>query len=243
MSVHSLAPNVDIRISPAIDPETYRAVDGYNDETRGYVDDVVSAFNDAYLTLGKLHDARELWERNPATTEAQRILIVSKEAAKHKERVTKRLDRAHDALKARIGFTEGELSRPLVEQAGLGTLNGEIRAHAKSLSRGDREKLVKTALAGDDAGTLTAILGAPAFLSGMTDIDHGHFLHEFHAKKNPHLVTRLAVMRRVLELVYRNGAVLHSQFDRAVGAKPHDATAIARANERALNALKIEPTP
>jgi hypothetical protein len=58
-----MAVEIDTRITPALDPETYRAVPGYNDDTRGYVDEVVGAFNDIYVTLGKVHDARTLAER------------------------------------------------------------------------------------------------------------------------------------------------------------------------------------
>ena len=54
--------NIDSRVSPALDPETYRAVEGYNDETRPFVDSVVNAFNDIYQVLGKIHDARVLAE-------------------------------------------------------------------------------------------------------------------------------------------------------------------------------------
>ena len=242
MPANSSPPSVDHRVSPAVDPETFRAVEGYDDETRGFVDDVVSAFNDAYVTLGKIHDARELWERNPTTTDAQRILIVSKEAAKHKDRITRRLDRAHDSLKARIEFVENELSRPLTEMAGRGSLNAEVRTYAKGLSRSEREKLLQSSLIAGDDPTLAAILGAQPFLSGLTDVDHAHFLNKYHTQKNPHLVRRRSVMVRVLALIYRSGPVLHKEFVRAVGAKPQDVNAIDLANERALAALRIEPT-
>lgn len=234
--------NIDIRVSPALDPENVKAIEGYNDNTAPFVGDVVSAFNDAYVTVGKIHDARELWERNPATTAEQRILIVSNEAAKHRERVSKRLDRAHDDLKARIAHTEGELSRPIQQAAAAGPLAAEVRAHAKGLTRTERSKLISEALDANDESTLQSLLGAQPFLSGLSRIDHEHYLHLYHSAKHPHLVARLAVMRNVLDLIYRNGPTLHRQFDKAIGAKPRDVNAISNANERALASLRIEPT-
>jgi hypothetical protein len=234
--------NIDTRVSPALDPETYRAMEGYNDDTRMFVDDVVNAFNDAYLTVGKVHDARRLAESNPAWTPENRILIVGKEANKQKERVSKRLDLAHRDLKARIAHTEGELSRPLTERAGLGSLNGEVRSFVRGLDRSQREAFMNAALERDDGPTLEAILGAQPFLSGLTPLDHEHYLRLHHVKKNPHLVVRLDLMRRMLDMIHRNGPVVHAQFEKAVGAKPSLVGALHVANEQALAALQIEPT-
>lgn len=50
------AENIDTRVSPALDPMTYTAVEAYNDDTRQFVDVVVNAFNDIYQTVGKAHD-------------------------------------------------------------------------------------------------------------------------------------------------------------------------------------------
>lgn len=233
---------IDTRVSPALDPETYRAMEGYNDDTRMFVDDVVNAFNDIYVTLGKIHDARRLAESNPAWTPENRVLIVGQEANKQKERVSKRLDLAHRDLKARITHTEGELSRPLTERAGLGSLNGEVRAFAKALNRSERETFMNAALEADDGPTLEAILGAQPFLSGLTPLDHEHYLRLYHVRKNPHLIVRLDVMRRMLEMIHRNGPVVHAQFAKAVGANPSLVGALQVANEQALAALKIEPT-
>jgi hypothetical protein len=233
---------IDIRVSPSIDPEVIKAVEGYNEETAPFVGDVINTFNDIYMTLGKVHDARELAARNPAFTPENRVLLVAKEADKHKERLFKRLDRAHDDLKARIVHTEAELSRPLTQQAALGSLNAEVRAYCKELSRADRSKLISEAMAADDDATLQSILGAQPFLSGLSRVDHDYYIHQYHSKKNPHLVARLTVMKGVLDKIHQSGPIIHRQFEKAIGGKPHDVNAIQTANERALAALRIEPT-
>lgn len=237
-----MADNIDIRISPALDPETYRAMEGYNESNRGFVDGVVNVFSDIYQTLGKVHDARDLWERNPAVTPENRILIVGKEGEKQKERVLKRLALAERDLRSNIKHTEGELSRPLTERAGLGSLNSEVRAHVKSLKRPEREAFMNEALERDDEATLTAVLGGQPFLSGLTQIDHEHYVRTYHVKKDPHLMARLDLMQRMLAMLERNSPVVHAQFERAIGAKPGVVAHLDRANEQALAALKIEPT-
>lgn len=236
-----MSSNLDTRVTPSLDPETYRSVEGYSDITRGYVDDVISAFNDIYVTLGKVYDAKELWDRNPATTNEQRILIVGKEAAKQKERVSRRFDNACAALDGRISQVEAELRTPLVQQAALGTLNVEVRSHCKGLNRPDRHKLITEALETDDEATLTAILGGQNFLSGLSRVDHDYYVGLYHARRQPQLVERLALMKRVGDLAGRNSHLIHSAFEKAIGAKPSEVRAINNANDAALAALKIEP--
>jgi hypothetical protein len=235
---------INSKVSPALDPETYKAVEGYDDSTRGYVDDVVSVFQDIYGTVGKLHAARALADSNPAWGEEQKLLIVGAEAAKQKERLAQRLDRASRDLASRIVMTEGELSKPLAARA-VGSISAEIRAHAKGLSSAERSKLVREAIEAGDEDTVASILGSPAFLSGITPLDQTHYTREYNVKKQPHLVARLDLMTRVRDTMDRTGAhgpVFHSAFEKAVGAKPNDVRAIEQANRLAVDALKIEPT-
>lgn len=232
------------RVTPALDPETYLAVSGVNDSTRGYINDVVSWANDAYQTLGKLAVAKDLADSNPAWTPEQRVLAVSGEATKQKHRLAQRLDRTVRDLEGRIAHTEAELLKP-VQQAAAGPLAKEVRQHFKGLSSAERSKLIGEALAANDEPTLQAVLGAQPFLSGLTAVDRDWFIGQYHTKKQPQLVARLEVMRRVRTLMEQSGAngpAFHRAFEKVVGAKPNDVLAISKANQRAVDALKIEPT-
>lgn len=237
--------NVDTRVSPALDPETYRSIEGVNDSTRGYVDDVFALFQDIYLTLGKLGDARKLADSNDAWNESQKLLIVGTEASKQKDRLAKRLDRTSRDLDSRIASTESELLKPVQQGAAAGPLAVEVRNHCKSLDNAQRSKLIREALETNDEPTLMAVLGAPPFLSGLTELDRKDYLHRYHSKKNPQLVTRLDLMKRVRDTMDQtgaNGAVFHKAFERIVKSPPSVVSAIARANQRAVDALKIEPS-
>lgn len=233
---------VDTRVSPAIDPEVFRSVEGYNEDTRGFVDAVVNAFNDVYITVGKICDARELWERNPAVTKENAVIIVGQEADKQKQRVLNRLSLAERDLRANIQHTQSQLTEPLIELAGRGTLNAEVRAHVKALDRSEREKFMRDALDRNDEPTLTAILGAQDFLSGLTPHDHGHYLRLYHQRKQPHLMQRLDLMNRILDKFERALPIVDSAFAKAVGAKPSIVAQLERMNEQAKAALNIQPT-
>lgn len=234
---------VNSRVTPALDPETYLAVDGVNDSTRGYIDDVIGFCNDAYSVLGQLHAAKDAVDSNPTWTAEQKVLAMNAETTKQKARLAQRLDRTMRDLDSRIALTEQELLRP-VQVAAANPLAAEVRAHFKSLKEGDRSKLLREALAANDTATLDAVLGAQPFLSGMSAIDRDHFTRLYHTAKQPHLVERLDVMKRVKDVLNNSGAngpAFHRAFDLVRGAKPGEALAIEKANQRALDALNIKP--
>ncbi len=235
---------VNSRVTPALDPEVYLAVEGVNDSTRGYINDVVSFCNDAYATLGKLHAAKELVDSNPAWTDAQKVLMMTGETTKQKARLANKLDRVSRDLDSRIALTASDLLKP-VQQAAAGPLAAEVRNHFRSLKAGERSQLIREAMEADDEATLQAVLGAQPFLSGMTSVDRDHFIGIYHRKHQPHLVERLEVMVRVKDLMDRsgaNGSAFHKAFNVVLGASPNDASAIEKANRAAVDALKIEPT-
>src|SRR5690554_2170828 len=114
---------VDTRVSPALDPETFRAIKGYSDDTAPFVGHVINAFNDAYVTVGKIWDARRLADSNGAWTEEQKILNVGRTSEEQKLRILKKIDLAERDLTANMAHTEDQLMQPLTEKAGLGSLN------------------------------------------------------------------------------------------------------------------------
>lgn len=232
---------VDIRVSPSLHPETFTNLDGYNDDSAKFIGDAVSAFNDAYVTLGRIHTATEIGKKDLTRTEENRILIVGKEATKHQERLCRRFDVAHANIKKGADHIETELSQPLKERAGLGNLNQEVRGHCKALDRTERTKLLNEAFEAGDTDTLQAVLGAQPFLSGLSAPEHAHYLHRFNSEQNPALVSRLTLMRSVLEKIERDAPLLFREVERAVGAPPAKVRSIDSAHEAMLAALKIEP--
>lgn len=233
--------NIDTRVSPAIDGELIRLMDGYDDETAQFVGPVANLFDSARQSLSKLNDARELWQSNPAVTKEGAVLIVAKEAQALQTKVLKYYELVTRDLEANISHTEAQLAEPLIELAGRGAVNGEVRAYARSLDRKGREGLMRQALDNNDEATLAAVLGAQPFLSGLSLLDQQHFLRKYHERKRPDLVRRLDVMRRAQERLHDSRPILFAQFARAVGASPAEASGYLRADEAAKAALNIEP--
>jgi hypothetical protein len=236
---------VNSRVTPALDPSTYLAVEGVNDSTRGYISDVVSFANDAYSTLGQLWAAKDLVDSNLAWGPEQKVLMMTSEVNKQKARLAQKLDRTMSDLESRIEQTEGELLKPVQQGAAVGPLASEVRAHCKALDNAGRSALIREALSANDESTLQAVLGAQPFLSGMSAVDSSYFIRLYHENKQPHLVERLDVMKRVRDSLNNsgaNGAAFHSAFAKVVGATPSEARAIEMANQRAVAALNIQPT-
>lgn len=233
---------IDTRISPAIDGELIRLMDGYTEETAKFVGGVASFFDVARQTLSKIHEARTLWQSNPAVTKEGAIVIVAKEAQSLQTKVLQRYDQTAQGLEANIAHTEAQLAEPIVELASRGPVNAEVRSYARGLNTKERNAFMREALESGDEATLAAVLGAQPFLSGLTPLDREHFLREYHTRKRPDLVQRLDVMRKALERLHDSKPILFKQFEKAVGASMGDAAALMRRDDAAKAALKINLT-
>lgn len=230
---------VDTRVTPALHESNVAELEGYGDDTAVFVASVAETFSDTYQTLVKLHDARAAASKNQAWTEAQQILLVAKEADKQQARLCKKFDSLSASLRKHADAVDQQLSQPLKEKAGMGSLNGEVRAYAKSLSREDRIKLVERAFVAGDTDTLQALLGAQHFLSGFIPEEHTYYARKFHEMRNPDLVRRLTVVRAALRMVEERSPLLFPQIEKVLGMRRDKVKALERQNEDALKALKF----
>lgn len=228
---------VDTRVSPALHPDTVKAIDGYTAETAPFIADAISAFTEAYSVVGKVWDATEAGKKNGAWTEDQRLLAVSKFANTEQIRATRKLDAAHVALTKGVDHIERELSAPIASKASLG-IAAEIRQHCKALKGDQRLGFVRSLIESGDELSASAVLGGPAFLSGIDADMQATFTRMYHAKANPALEARLTVMRSALDKIGRDGPLIFAQIAKAVGAPAARVQGIDAANERALAALK-----
>ncbi|PJK02356.1 hypothetical protein CO609_10365 [Lysobacteraceae bacterium NML91-0268] len=73
---------IDARVTPTLHAETLKALDGFDDSTMPYIAPAIEALDDAYITLGKLHDGRDAAKKNQAWTEGQQVLAVSETASR-----------------------------------------------------------------------------------------------------------------------------------------------------------------
>lgn len=231
---------VDTRVSLSLHPETFTALDGYDENTVGFVGDALSAFNDAYVTIGRIHTATEVGRKDLTQTEEHRVLVVGKEAAKQQARLLRRFDVATTNIKKGAEQIEHELSVPIESKASLG-IAAEVRAHATSLKGGASDFVRQRITSGDDL-SVSAVLGAPSYLSGLTDDTRSVLTRMWHERQNPALVQRLTLMRSVLDKLDRDGGRVITEMQKAVGADPATLRGIDAAHTAARAALDIEPT-
>lgn len=231
---------VDERVTLTFHPETFTALDGYGEDSAKFIGDAVSAFNDAYVTIGRVHTATEVGRKDPTQTEEHRILAVSKVAEREQTRLLRRMDVALASATKAAEHIERELSVPVESKATLGIAT-EIRAHVKSLDKGQMDFVRGLIESGDDLSA-SAVLGGPSYLSGLTDDMRTVLTRMLHERQNPALVQRLTLLRATAAKVERDGPLVMIEMQKAVGAKPGRVRNIDSAHRAAMDALNIEPT-
>lgn len=193
-----------------------RKLDGYEDHATSLAGSV-AAFDAMHAAVVSIIDAREKSTRDPTLgSEAAQVLKVATYADKLMEAASRKMDSAYQALQGQIKATEEELSRAVA--VGIHTtLATEIRAHAKSEK--SPTQFVGNLIAQGDAQSVSAILGAPAFLSGLTEDMRAALVKQWNSKRNPVLTKRLALLQAVSDKLERAGSSLLPTVERAMGVK------------------------
>lgn len=230
--------NVDTRVTPSLHPHNVQEIEGYNDATAPYLAATDTAFSAAYEGLLAVHDARTVVNKNPAWNEEQRIVQVSKFAEKKLDQITRGLDKARGDLLKNIEQVERELTAP-IEAKAVGNLAAEIRAHVKGLPAAERHAFVMNAVNGLDSVTVGALLGAPAYLSGVSVEMQKVYLRQYRGVMAPELTQRLKAMQNAVAMIDERGRLVFAEMEKAVGAAPNRAAALRKAHEAASKALEL----
>lgn len=213
-----MSDNIDTRVTPSFHPDTVQALDGYDEDTASILSGVESAFTEAYLAVGRVHDAREAGKTNPAWTEANALIETQNFADKLTGNLTKKFDSATANLTRVIEGLERDLSQPL-EGRGVGGMSAEIRSYANSLPEGQRMGFIQKAIEAGDERTVGAVLGGVPYLSGITPDLQNVLIRLHHEKANPRAAKQLRAAKAGLELLGERAGLLFGQMEQAVGAK------------------------
>ena len=230
--------NIDTRVTPALHPQNIQEVDGYDEDTAGILGMTETAFSEAYIRLGEVHTAREKARSNPAWTEAQQVLVTDDFAQKQFGIIARHFDRAAANLKTIADATEVELATP-VENKASSFISGEIRRHAKELPDEQRMSFVMAAIKDNDARTAQAILGAPAYLSGLTGDMQAALTRLFNEHHEPLKAKRLKAARSALDLIGKRSPLVFSDLAKAVGAPPAKVAKLRAARTEAEKAFVL----
>jgi hypothetical protein len=233
---------VDTRVTPTLHSGSFKGtVVGYDDATAPYLSTTIEAFDDAVITLGKLHDARTAARANKAWTAEQAVLKVSDAAEKNQVRLSKKFDALNAALTKQVDHFEQLLTQPLEVKAAL-PIAKEIRAHLKELESGDRVTFLHKAIQAGDEKTISSALGAPSYLSGLTDDMSKVLTRMWHARNSPDVAHKLNAVTSARDYVQTNAPLLFGEIEKSVGANAQTVRALRAGDKRAIAALRLVET-
>ncbi len=211
------------KVTPSLHPDYLKG----KLEEAGIMDDTtlsntaqaITTFSEAYEALREIHEAREAAARNPAWTEAAQTLNVAAFAEKKQASVLPKFEAVLKNLNTIARSIEAELLNPVQQQAGIGTLNEEVRRHVNAMpDLGKRIAFIRDAIKSGDTLTATAVLGAPCYLSGLGADIHQELLRGFHESQNPLAVKRLTAARVCIDHIENNAPLFLTGVTKAVGA-------------------------
>ena len=243
-----LGMGVDTRITAALHPQSVASLDEYDSDTEGELQQAVQAFTSVYEGIGKVLDVRDVAASNTAWNEDMRTIKVQEMADRAFAKFAPQLDKVYHNMRAGAKLIEKQLSAP-VEARAAHTISTQIRDHVKGMGqrqgvseldkrpRQSAVGFVQTAIQKGDEVTVSAVLGAPAYLSGLTDEMQAMLLRQWHEKANPKAAKRLRAMRAVMDLIQDRAPLIHKELERVVGKSPAYAKMLRDKHNAAEKAL------
>lgn len=178
---------------------------------------IYALFRDAYEALEHLHEARGVAKNDPTLTDDARILKLGELADGYQKKLVAKWDETHSKLSGAIKAIEGQFTADLKMLSDRVALGGEIRAHFKALPVEKRQAMLHEAQRTGDTDTVRAVLGSPAYLSGMTEEMRKIETRIYNEAQNPALSARLAMLKRAEALMEQRGGLLHTEIPRLMG--------------------------
>ncbi|WP_237132201.1 hypothetical protein [Pseudohongiella sp. O18] len=221
---------VDIheQITPALHPKNVESLEGYDETTAPYVGPVQTAFSEAYEGIHSIRTARESARKHPSWNEAAQIMHTDTHAQRILSKVTRRFDSVRANLEKAVQATEAQLSGP-IQQTGSSSISQEIRAHVKSLSLDNRTKFLEEAQRNGDVVTLSAVLAAPSYLSGLNETERQLRAKMFHEAQSPEVARKLKVMKAAKSLIDTRSGLVFKEVEKAIGVRSDVVQALRQA--------------
>ena len=233
---------IDVRVTPSFMSANVRALPEYDDDTAAVFNTTEQAFDVAYSVVSNIYNARDAAAEDPTLNDDARLVMVADFADKLSERATKALDYAHTTVRNNIAALEKVLAEPVASKAAQ-TIAVEIRAHAKGLKSGASVMdFVRRAIDAGDHDTVSAVLGAPAYLSGITPETQAVMLRMYHTKANPQTAKRLAALKAAQDHLERNAPLIHVQIEKAIGGDWRKVQLLRQSTSKTRKAFSVGQT-
>jgi hypothetical protein len=210
-------------------PDVIKGIEGYDDEIHPHVAPAITALSTVYEGLHAIHTAREAADKNPTWNEASKVIQTADFADKVVQRAAKQVDSIVGSMRKTVDALEAELSAPLDQAAGSRPINSEIRAFVKGLKADERMKWFSNALRNGDTLSLVAVLGAPSYLSGMTDEMKAAHVRHYHETMNPQTAKRLRMVKAALDIVMDRTPLMFTHSEKLIGADRRKVAALRKA--------------
>lgn len=231
---------INSRVTPALHAENVKQIEGYDDsDIAAVLAPTLNAFDEAYSGIGQVYEAREKAKTNPTWNEAQQIIATDDLAQKQFGRIAKIMDTTRANLEKGIAHLEQELSQPVTTRAAH-PVASEIRTYVRGLGTTKLHSFIQSAIDNGDHDTVTAVLGAPAYLSGLTREFQQTYLRFYHERNNPATAKRLKAMQGAKALIEERAGLVFKELEKAVGAPPHKAKALREAKTAAEKAFVLK---
>lgn len=230
---------IDARITPTLHPDNVASIDGFDEQTAPYLAPTMTAFSTAYEGIRSVHEAREKAKTNPTWNEAHQIIHTDDFAQKHLARITKSFDVTRSNLEKGIAMLEQQLAAPIESKAAQ-SISAEIRAYAKNLPNEKRHAFIQQAIDEGDHTTVSAVLGAPAYLSGLDANFQQTYTRFWNERSAPEVAQRLKAMKGAKQMIEERAGLVFKELEKAVGAPPHKAAALRKAKTDAEKAFILQ---
>lgn len=132
------------------------------------------------------------------------------------------------------------MNTPLESDAEKMNISGEIRNYSRGLPLDERIRFLNDAVKNKDVKTLRAILGAPAYLSGMNDVEQKLRTREYHRAMQPQIGSRLQALTKTRDLLLDRSRLIFEEAQKAMGGSYKEIKRIRELHNRAHDALKFE---
>lgn len=218
--------DIDSRVSPTLHPKVF------GDPNESSIVHAAGQFEIAYSALRKLHDARTEAYRSSLLTKDAATLKVAALADKTQITLTKSVDSARKAIQSSIDALRIELQKPFSDDGAR--VNAEIRSHVKALPYTERVAFVTAAIASGDHKTLRAVLGGPAYLSGLEAPTQAALTQQANLARDPERAGRLDQLEHAMKRVDAvNLLLVMEQIEKGLGTS-WDAVKKLRAKQERL---------
>jgi DNA-binding Xre family transcriptional regulator len=122
-----------------------------------------------------------------------------------------------------VKHLENELAKPIKASADRPGIAEQVRTHFKTMALDQRLPALRALIANGDTESASAILGAPAFLSGFETFKPevmGPVVKELNAKMQPTVAKRLDAVRAASDFLGKR-SYLNTECVRVIGVSPN----------------------